>query len=70
MTVETEGSLVSLDVPIDSPSDMRREVARRVDEAIVGVRPRWDCERCDMCLVSECLSTRPMDRLSVAGGEP
>ena len=28
------------------------------------------CERCDMCLVSECLSTRLMDRLSVAGGEP
>lgn len=36
------GSLVSLDVPIDSPPDMRTEVARRVDEVIGAVRPRWD----------------------------
>lgn len=142
MTAKSVGSLVSLDVPIESPPDMRREVARRVDEVIGAVRPRWDptavraratevlglcdeverlksgrdaawdeverlrslcreargtlrdigevvgdkgcscecghaheehdetCERCDMCLVSECLSTRLMDRLSVAGGEP
>lgn len=42
MTAKSVGSLVSLDVPIDSPPDMRREVARRVDEAIGGVRPRWD----------------------------
>jgi len=27
-----------------------------------------ECERCDMCLIGECVSTRLMDRLRTAGG--